>query len=93
MTLNLSFLSKIISSAPISPKVGAPVSVGGVAAAIIALIHQYAPGVTLPSDTTIMILLTALMGVVGYLVPHSGTAPKSDPAPAPDPPPAPPVVG
>lgn len=92
MAVNLSFLGKVVSSAPISLKVAVPSGAGGVAAAIVALIHQYAPGVKLPSDTTIMILLTALMGVIGYLVPHSGTSSKSVPA-APDPPPAAPPGG
>jgi hypothetical protein len=78
MTLNLSsLLGSLVSSAPISPKVAAPVSAGGVAAAVLALIHQYGPGVQLPSLTTMTILITALMGVVGYLVPHSGTPSKS----------------
>lgn len=91
MALNLSFLNKVFSSAPVSGKVAWPGLAAFISSTVTQLIHQYAPSVQLPSQATMIALAGIVMTMVGYWVPHSGTAPKSIEVAPPAAPPAAPV--
>jgi len=88
-----SLVSNLVSSAPIHPKVGWSAFSGGVSAATIDLVQTYAPHAHLPSQGTITLLVTAVMGIVAYLVPSPKSGAAQVAAPAAADAPAPPVVG
>lgn len=59
------------SAKPPETKVAAGTGVVGLVAIFTQLMQTYAPGVHLPSQTTMLLIAASLVGIFGYLAPHT----------------------